>query len=386
MATVRVDVAPKMLEWAVRRVGWDEDTASQKFPSLDAWLRGEKKPTLKQLQAFAKKTHAPFGQLFLDEPPVEEVPIPDMRTVGNQRLTEPSPDLLDTIYLCQLRQDWYRDYGEEVGFEELLFVGGATTKSSVVQTAEAIRKELKFGVHQRSEFSTWEDALRYLLDAIENLGVLVMVNGVVGADTSRRLDPDEFRGFALADSIAPLIFINGADTKAAQIFTLIHELAHLRLGNSALSDATMARQTHQPMELWCNQVAAEVLVPIKDLRADYAGQPDTDELQRLARTFRVSTLVVLKRIFDLGGMTWDDYQRRYQEEKDRVIAIFERQKEKSSGGDFYKTQRRRLSPSFIRAVYTSTMSGETSFRDGYELLGTRSHETFMRLGKEDGPA
>ncbi|RIX33181.1 ImmA/IrrE family metallo-endopeptidase, partial [Corynebacterium falsenii] len=266
MATVRVDVAPKMLEWAVRRVGWDEDTASQKFPSLDAWLHGEKKPTLKQLQAFSKKTHAPFGQLFLDEPPVEEVPIPDMRTIGNQRLAEPSPDLLDTIYLCQLRQDWYRDYGEEVGLEELPFVGAATTKSSVVDTAEAIRKELSFGVQQRNKFSTWEDALRYLLDAIEGLGVLVMVNGVVGADTSRTLDPDEFRGFALADSIAPLIFINGADTKAAHIFTLIHELAHLWLGSSVLSDATMARKAHQPMEQWCNQVAAEVLVPIKDLR------------------------------------------------------------------------------------------------------------------------
>ncbi|WP_235675871.1 ImmA/IrrE family metallo-endopeptidase, partial [Mycobacteroides abscessus] len=236
---VRVEVAPSLLEWAVERAGWDDETTQRRAPKLDEWISGERQPTLKQLESFAPATHPPFGFLFLPEPPNEPVPIPDMRTVGNAAVPRPSADLLDTIYICQTRQEWYRDYARDHGAPRLEFVGSATADTPPADAARVIRAALDFDLTERAVFTNSDDALRQLIDRIEAIGVLVMVNGIVGGDTHRALDPEEFRGFALSDPVAPLIFVNGADTKAAQIFTLIHELAHVWLGGSALSDATM---------------------------------------------------------------------------------------------------------------------------------------------------
>ena len=243
---VHVDVAPELLRWAVGRAGWDEATVARRAPQLGSWLTGEKRPTLKQLEKFANATHAPFGSLFLSEPPDEPVPIPDMRTIGNAGVSRPSVDLLDTIYICQRRQDWYRDHAIDNGAERLGFVGSVTLDTPSESVADAISEMLGFGVEEREAFPSWSGAFRGLIDRTENIGVLVMVNGVVGADTHRRLDPAEFRGFALSDPLAPLIFVNGSDSKAAQLFTLVHELAHIWLGHSALSEAAMDSREGRP--------------------------------------------------------------------------------------------------------------------------------------------
>ncbi|GGH51245.1 ImmA/IrrE family metallo-endopeptidase [Microbacterium album] len=380
---VRVDVAPALLHWAVERAGWDAQTARRRAPKLDEWEAGTVRPTLKQLEKFAHDTHTPFGLLFLTEPPHEEVPIPDMRTIGNAAVPRPSADLLDTIYLCQARQEWYRAYAQDNGVVGPSFIGSAVTDTRPILVAGEIRDELGFDLAERPKFSNWEEALRRLIDRIENIGVLVMINGVVGANTHRRLNPEEFRGFALTDPRAPLIFVNGADTKAAQIFTLIHELAHLWLGKSALSDASMTASDGTAEELWCNQVAAEVLVPLAALRSDYRGAATVEELKRLARRYRVSTLVILKRLFDAQFFTWEDYRARYSEERDRVMAELARRGE-SGGGNYYHTQPIRLSRLFAQAVIASTYQGSTTYREAYRLLGTRQHATFENLAAELG--
>ena len=383
---VRVDVAPDLLHWAIERAGWDEETVERRAPRLDEWVAGTHRPTLKQLEKFASDTHTPFGLLFLSEPPVENVPIADMRTLGNAAVPRPTADMLDTIYLCQARQEWYRSYAEENGVVGPEFVGSAMTETPPALVADQMRDLLGFDLTERGMFASWEDALRRLIDRIESIGVLVMISGIVGSNTHRKLNPEEFRGFAMADPLVPLIFVNGADTKAAQIFTLIHELGHIWLGASALSDAAMIADDGVVDELWCNRVAAEVLVPLAALRSDYRDEVSPEELERLARKFRVSTLVVLKRIFDARFLSWEDYRERYENERERVIGILAARRGEDGGGNYYYTQPIRLSRQFAQAVIASTFEGSTTYRDAYRLLGTKKHATFENLAADLGVA
>src|SRR5208283_523800 len=142
----------------------------------------------------------------------------------------------------------------------------------IVATAETIRQVIAFDVEERRRLPTWTDALRRFIEQTDAAGILVMCSGVVLNNTRRRLDPDEFRGFALMDNLAPLVFINGADTKAAQMFTLAHELAHIWLGLSAVSDTQASQVPEHDVERWCNRVAAELLVPLAVVRDEYEAR------------------------------------------------------------------------------------------------------------------
>ncbi len=384
MTVVRVPVEPTLLTWAADRSGIARDNLEKRFPKLQIWEAGELDPTFNQLQDFASATHAPLGFLFLPEPPVEHLPIPDFRTLKNSGVARPSPDLLDTIYLCQSRQDWYREHAVVEEYDPVPFVGSVSVDDPIVQVADKIRQAIKFELNERSSFSNSDEALRRLIDLIEDTGVLVMISGIVGSNTHRGLNVDEFRGFALADPLAPLIFVNGADTKAAQIFTLIHELAHIWSGESALSDARMARKVANDNELWANQVAAEVLVPLASIVNEFRQSVEIPELERLAKVYKVSTLVVLKRIHDAGFLKWKPYQARYREELARIMALVEARKQPGGGGNYYYTQPIRISRHFARAVIVEALEGRTLYRDAYRLLGAAKRETFDNLAEELG--
>ncbi|MDQ1502575.1 MAG: hypothetical protein QOD57_302, partial [Actinomycetota bacterium] len=257
---VRVEVAPAVIRWAKGRSGVDDSTLRRRFSKLDDWEQGRLSPTLKQLEDFARATHTPVGFLFLPEPPNEQVPIPDYRTMADVGVPQPTADLLDTIFQCQQRQEWYRSFAEVNQETPIPFVGSLSTAAPIEEAAATIRSTLEFDVEQRGP--TFTEALRRLAEEAESRGILVMVNGVVGTNTHRKLNPREFRGFALVDPLAPLVFVNGADTKAAQVFTLAHELAHIWLGDTALSDADLTVLPSRAAERWCNEVAAEFLVPL----------------------------------------------------------------------------------------------------------------------------
>lgn len=378
---MRVEIKPELLRWARERAGFGIGALARRFPHLDDWERNAGQPTLKQIESFAKATHTPVGYLFLEKPPIERVPIPDFRTKDGKRIEHPSPDLLDMVYVCQQRQEWYRDFARSVGDEPRPFVGSMHLTSDVEKTAATIRHALGFDVEERRQIPTWTDALRRFIEQADTLGVLVMCSGVVLNNNRRRLDPDEFRGFAMADDRAPLVFINGADTKAAQMFTLAHELAHIWVGESALSDAQAAQLPEHKVERWCNQVAAELLVPLAVLRGEYRKSADLRiEVDRLARYFKVSTLVILRRIHDAGGLTEKQLWQAYQEELKRLRAIIP----KGSGGDFYLTQAARVSKRFARALVASTLEGQTLHRDAFRMLGFSKLETFRELGRNLG--
>jgi Zn-dependent peptidase ImmA (M78 family) len=375
---IRVPVRSQLIRWARERAGYDIAGLSERFAKLEEWERGESFPTLKQLEDFAKATRTPFGYFFLAQPPVERVPIPDFRTVGNALIEHPSPDLLDTIYLCQQRQEWFRDDARMTGEPPLEFVGSARRSDDAVEVANRIRKELGFSIEERRILPTWEAALRRFIEVVDKAGILVMVNGVVGSNNRRKLDPAEFRGFALADPLAPLVFINGADTKAAQMFTLAHELAHLWLGETALSDVPLS-PSHD-VEVWCNKVAAELLVPMTVFRNEYdPKRPLASELQRLARWFKVSTLVILRRMHDAGGLNQSRFRAEYEAELDRLRSI-----QRTEGGDFYLSTTARVGKRFARAVVTATWEGRASFTEAFHLLGFKKMETFRKLGQNLG--
>jgi len=378
----RVEVKPDLLRWARERAGFDLDELARRFPQLEAWEHGAAHPTLRQIERFAKATHTPVGFLFLQEPPIERVPIPDFRTVDNEHIGRPSPDLLDTIYICQQRQEWYRDFARSTGEEPLPFVGSARLASDIEATASSIGRLLGFDIEERRRMPTWTEALRRFIEQADTLGILVMCSGVVLNNNSRRLDPDEFRGFAMADDLAPLIFINGADTKAAQMFTMAHELAHIWLGQSGVSDSQASRVPEHQVERWCNRVAAELLVPLSVFREEYSANEElVTEVDRLARRFKVSTLVILRRIHDAGGLTQEQFWKAYEEEIGRLRAI-----PKGSGGDFYLTQAARVSKRFARALVVSTLEGQTLHRDAFRLLGFSKLATFRQLGHSLGVA
>lgn len=381
----RVAVAPQMLTWARARSGRGMEAFSAKFPKLPDWETGELLPTFRQLEAYARATHTPIGFFFLPSPPVETLPIPDFRTIRDIQVLTPSPDLLDTIYICQHRQDWYREFAESEGAQPVSIVGSLTSKVEPIAAASILRDILGFDLEGRRTYSNWTQALGGLIDRAENLGILVMISGIVGSNTHRVLNPEEFRGFALVDSLAPVIFVNGADTKAAQIFTLAHEIAHVALGQSAVSRPDLERSdTGSGAEQWCNQVAAEILVPIASITGAFDQDVDlSGELDRLARLYKVSTLVVLRRIFDSGQISYGIYRQAYPAEFRRVMGLAERV---SSGGNFYNTQPIRVSKRFARALIADTIDGRTQHRDAFRLLGFKKTSAFDELGNRLGVA
>lgn len=378
-----VEVAPEILRWAVERSGKEPEMLARRFPKLNAWLDREAAPTFKQLEEFASATYTPFGYFFLSAPPEEPLPIPDFRTRRAEALRRPSGDLLDTIYLCQQRQAWFEEFAREEGLDPVSLVGSLTRETPVVEAAQAIRDAIRFDLEQRSQDRTWTEALRRMIQSVEDAGILIMVSGIAGSNTHRKLNPEEFRGFALAHSHAPLVFVNGADSKSAQMFTIAHELAHLALGVSALSDAEASAFPDEDTERWCNQVAAEVLVPLAVFREVLqAGEPVETATARLARRFKVSSLVILRRMREAGRFRdWEEFQAAYTAELENLKEVAPAP---AGGGDFYRTLSVRVSRRFEYALVANTLGGRTTFREAMRLLGCRRMATFDSLAQRLG--
>ncbi|HET7674085.1 MAG TPA: ImmA/IrrE family metallo-endopeptidase [Gammaproteobacteria bacterium] len=380
MTTVAASIP--VLRWAAQRARLDDEALAGHYPKWLLWLSGEAQPTLRQLEDFARRTHTALGYFFLPRPPDLQLPVPDFRTLRDEALAEPSSNLLDTLYLCQQRQDWYRDHARLHGLPALKFVGSAALQEAPETVAQRMREELGVSAEVRRRLHTWADALRQLIARAEEAGVMVMASSVVGSNSHRKLDVGEFRGFALADDLAPLVFLNGSDSKSAQMFTLAHELAHLWLGASGVSDSETGRVPGQRIERWCNKAAAELLMPMQALRATYQpGTPIPQEIQRLAREFKVSTLVALRRLFDAGFINEATLWQHYRQEQERLRAL---ERSGTGGGDFYNSLGARTSKRFARAIVSSTLEGFTPFTEAFRMLGVRKTATFYQAARELG--
>lgn len=376
----QISINPALIQWARKRAGLEAADLKSYFPKLSEWESGSANPTLKQLEKFSRTVHVPIGYLFLSAPPSESLPIPDFRTMEGRGVDQPSPNLIDTIYLCQQRQNWYREYVKTNYTRTLDFVGAATLKSNISDTADSMRNILSVSMSERKSASTWEEALRQLIIGVEKAGVLVMINSVVGSNNRRKLNVDEFRGFVIADNLSPLIFINGADSKAAQMFTLAHELAHLWLGESGVSNMDIKQFPEQKVERWCNAVAAEFLVPLKEINQAYQLTSNPmDEIQRLAKLFKVSTLVIIRRLYDAELINQAKFYDYYKQELNRIKKLARRT---DSAGDYYRALGVRAGKLFSRALIQSVLEGQTLFRDAFHLLGVKKNSTFYAYARK----
>lgn len=371
-----------VLQWAAERARLDHETLEKHYPKWTMWLSGDAEPTLNQLESFAHRTHTSIGYFFLPNPPELPLPVPDFRTLRDDGVREPSPELLDTIFLCQERQDWYREYARMYGLPTVAFVGNARLNETPEAVANRMRVDLNLPIEERRQVASWSDALRLMITRSEEAGVLVMTSSVVGSNSHRKLEIAEFRGFALADPLAPLVFLNGSDSKAAQMFTLVHELAHIWLGQSGVTDSVAGQVPENVTERWCNEVAAEFLMPMTHVRQFHnPANPVSEEIQRLARMYKVSTLVALRRLHDAGFINTATLWQTYREEQDRLREL---ERNKPEGGDFYNTLGARTSKRFTRAILSSALEGYTSFTDASRMLGIRKTAAFYRAAKEFG--
>ena len=377
---IRAPIKPELVRWARERAGFAQEDLAGKFKKLPEWEEGQTLPTLKQLEAFARTVHVPLGYLFLSEPPEERLPIADFRTVSDTARATASQNLIDTLYAMQRRQAWLREYLAENEAEPLAFVASARLADDPDAVGREIRRTIGLDGGWAAGIRTWQDAVNELRRMIERLGVMAVINGVVGNNTHRRLDVGEFRGFALTDRYAPLIFVNGADAKSAQMFTLAHELAHIWLGEEGLSGFENLIPGGADVEDWCNRAAAEFLVPSHEFRGRWMQvRREPRMFEALARSFKVSPVVAARRAMDLKLVERGKFFEFYEDYTSREY----RGGTTPSGGDFYNNQNARVGKFFATHVMRAAMGGQVGFRDAYELTGLRGG-TFQDYAKRLG--
>ncbi len=363
----RVAVSPNVLRWARERAGLGLADLQHKFPKLADWENASIQPTMRQLQDFARSTRAPYGFMFLPEPPDLGLHFADFRTVESRRPQGISPDLMDTVHLMLRRQAWLREERIEAEARPVAFVGAASLSGDPATVARHMRRALGLVDGWAKRVPTWTSAVGELRRVVEAAGVMAVINGIVGNDTHRKLEVDEFRGFALSDPHAPLIFVNGADAKSAQMFTLAHELAHLWLGDEGegLSGFDGLQPGGGKVECFCDQVAAEFLVPSVEIRTAWRSVADSEApMKRLARYFKVSPVVIGRRAMDLGLMECDEFHRFYNNYTQREF-----RSGRATGGDLYNNQDNRVGRLFASHVIRAAKDGRIGFKEAYDLTG-----------------
>lgn len=358
-----VNIKPQILYWAMNRANKSVDDLIKALPKLPDWLDSKSQPTVKQLETFSKKVYLPFGYLFLSEPPKEKIPFPYFRQGKKMVNNQVSINVFDTILSIQQRQQWLSEYLKEEGEQPLAFVGRYNVNSTVDELVIDIRRTLKLPVGWAREIRTYTDAVHKLIEQIEEAGVIVVVNGVVGNNTRRRIDAEECRGFVLVDAYAPFLFVNNTDAEAGKMFTLIHELVHVWLGKSAGFDNNKMLPADDPIEKLCDEVAAEFLVPAIAFEKTWQS---THDFNALARIFKVSTLVIARRALDLKKMTKNAFFSWYN----NWLREWEEKKANSEGkGDFYNNQPNRVSRRFAALVERAVRNEQLSYRDAYKMTG-----------------
>lgn len=386
MAGINVNVKPEIITWILRTIQL-ENIAASAVDLLYKWQTGEKTPTFNQIEEMSRKINIPFGYFFLDQPPTEKCSIVEYRTVDSAVVAEPSRNLIDTVDLMTDIQEWMAEYAVENGQERLDYVGCAAGLTDMQAVVQDIRKKLNITVDWYADRTNAGDAFRFLKGRIEDIRVLVMMSGIVGNNTRRKLNIDEFRAFTLTDAYAPLIFINSCDSETGKLFSIIHELVHIWVGkNNFYNVQTCIESTEHGVEKFCNSVAAEILVPAELFVEKWETGTDEnlDKIEKVSKDFRCSRFVVARKALDTGKISRKTYGQIVTELNRRFKEWQNKQKgTRNSGGDYYRTLASKIDKNVVKALASSAAEGKIQYTEVYRLTNT-NRKTFKKLSEKIG--
>lgn len=374
-----------ILLWAIERAQFNAYALAKKLnvreEKVNQWLSGIEQPTFKQAQNIANILQVPFGYFFLSNPPDETLPIPDLRTINNETNSYISPNFKEMLYDLDRKQRWYREYLVENGTEKLEYIGMFSIEDSKEKVILSMKEKLQWVSGFKSSSNAKDDYITEITKRAENIGIIIMRSSYVGSNTRKSLSIKEFRGLAISDNYAPFIFINTADAKSAQIFTLAHELAHLWIGESGISSLDYLTKQNNSIEKFCNEVAAELLVPQNEFYSQWKSDMDINtNCQNLAKNFHVSSVVILKRAYDLSYIdfsVYKEYYNKFQSEWEEF-----RLNRDNNGGNYYNTMGVKESKLFSHAIISATLEGKLLFRDAAQLLNIKKISTFKKYAQE----
>ena len=378
-----VPIVPETLRWAMERMGLTPGdiakTAGVKFERVQAWLEGKSRPTHVQTHKVARRLGIGFLTLLLPpEGRLDHIDLPDFRH-GPRKGERPSPTLLAVIRDVRRKSNWYADFRREPN----RYVGKFAhdrPEAAAAKTAEEL------GVRTLRDVSkSWTEFLERLSDAIEDrFDILVLRNYVLGNNTKRPLDPEEFSGFSITGPGAPALFVNTAakaGSIAHAIFTLAHELGHVLRGEPGLDDET-GTGFGPRVERFCDAFAAALLMPKEEFHHVWArgGRNTFKRCQGAAKHFKVSARACLYRAAELRLIGRPEVEPTL--EAIREAERLELEKPVRGRLDFYSTQiERKNSRKFVQALMHAVIEGEEGYTRAASLLGVRLDTLLEKLDR-----
>ncbi len=369
-------ITPKILTWARESARMPLDVAASKIGKsieiIEEWESGVSQPTIKQAEKIAKIYKRPFALFFLPEIPKDFYPLQDFRKSDSIKLTTGSVFIVREI---QQKQAWLSDVLQENGEEKLPFIGKYTIKDSPEKVAKDILSTLNINPSNYTE----TNPIKEWVNKAELSGIYISRTSFIHSRLT--LDKNEIQGFAIADPYAPFIFVNSKDWAAPQLFTLIHEIAHLWVSETGISNEIefeQAKSKAHPVEIFSNEVAANILMP-KELifSLDSRIFDNSKEVFNTAKVLGVSSFALLFRAFNLEIID----VKKYNSLKNQATIDFnaflkreelkkEKQKEQKGGPNPYLLRLNKNSRLFTQFVLDGFKSGFVEPTQASFLLST----------------
>ncbi|MEO8086683.1 MAG: XRE family transcriptional regulator [Bacteroidota bacterium] len=359
-------ITPNVLKWARESARMTEETAAAKVSAtvekFKEWEAGTSQPTIRQVQTLAKAYKRPFALFFLPEIPRDFQPLQDFRKSGSKVLTTSSIFIIREI---QQKQAWISEVYSENQEEKLPFVGRFSINDNPQKVAQDILTTLKINP---ASYKT-DNPIKEWIDSAETNGIFISRTSFI--HSRLKLDSEELQGFAIADHTAPFVFVNSEDWNAPQLFTLVHELAHIWIAETGISNEVEPDIKHKdkyhPVELFCNEVAASALMPKEIVLAFNSSSFQTSkDVFKIAKQLGVSSFALLVRALNLNiisspayqklkkqaDIDFADYLKREAEKKAR-----QKEKDKPGGPNYFLLQLNRNSRLFTQTVLDAFRGG-----------------------------